>query len=189
LVRDRLPKAFRGNYAIRSVGRVTREETEHYVADQLGHHQMADPRVQRRLERFQIVRPEVDLTQPQRTSHGLFWYNLHVVLVHQAREMEIREDVLGRVRDMILRVANAKGYLLSRAGILADHVHLVLGGPIEVAPDEIALAFLNNLAYVQGMRPVHQFGAFIGTVGEYTTGALDSETSLCGDEFRGGRVA
>ena len=124
-----------------------------------------------------------------RVSHGLFWYNLHVVLVHQAREMEIREDVLGRVRDMILRVANAKGYLLSRAGILADHVHLVLGGPIEVAPDEIALAFLNNLAYVQGMRPVHQFGAFIGTVGEYTTGALDSETSLCGDEFRGGRVA
>jgi hypothetical protein len=39
------------------------------------------------------------------------------------------------------------------------------------------------------MRPVHQFGAFIGTVGEYTTGALDSETSLCGDEFRGGGVA
>lgn len=189
LVRDRLPKAFRGNYAIRSVGRVTRGEIERYVADQLGHHQMADPRVQRRLEQFQIVRPEVDLSLPQRTSHGLFWYNLHVVLVHQSRGKEIREDVLGRVRAMILRASDCKKYLMSCAGILADHVHLVLGGPIEVAPDEIALGFLNNLAYVQGMRPVYQYGAFVGTVGEYTTGALDSETSLHGDELRGGGAA
>jgi hypothetical protein len=45
LVRDRRPKAFRGNDAIRSVGRVTREAIERYVAEQLGHHQMADPRV------------------------------------------------------------------------------------------------------------------------------------------------
>lgn len=186
LVRHRRPKAFRGNYAIRSVGRVTREAIERYVADQLGHHQMADARVQRRFEQFQIERPEVDLSQPQRTSHGLFWYNLHVVLVHQSRGMEIREDVLARVREMILRASEAKRYLLSRAGILADHLHLVLGCPIEVAPDEVVLGFLNNLAYAHGMRPIYQYGAFVGTVGEYTTGALDSETPHQEDELRGG---
>jgi REP element-mobilizing transposase RayT len=72
---------------------------------------------------------------------------------------------------MIVRVCEGKGYRLSRAGILADHVHLVLGCPIEVAPDEVVLAFLNNLAFVQGMRPIYQFGGFVGTVGEYTTNA------------------
>ena len=57
------------------------------------------------------------------------------------------------------------------AGILADHVHLVLGCAIQVAPDEVVLGFLNNLAFVQGMRPIYQFGGFVGTVGEYTTNA------------------
>jgi REP element-mobilizing transposase RayT len=53
-VRDRFPKAWKGNYGIRSVGHVTRETVENYVASQLGHHQMADPRIQDRLQRFQI---------------------------------------------------------------------------------------------------------------------------------------
>jgi REP element-mobilizing transposase RayT len=189
LVRDRLPKAFKGNYAIRSVGNVARESVERYAADQLGHHRMADPRVQARLARFQIERPEIDLSQPRRTSHGVYWYNLHLVLVHQERLPEIREEVLERIRDMIIRASDTKGYLLSRAGILADHVHLVLGCPIEVAPDEVALGFLNNLAYVHGMRPVYQYGGFIGTVGEYTMGAMDSETPPHGDKHRGGRDA
>jgi hypothetical protein len=113
-------------------------------------------------------------------------HNLHVVLVHRERWNEVREDVLASVRDMVVRAAEAKGYLLSRAGVLADHVHLLLGCPIDVAPDEVALGFLNNLAFAQGMRPVYQYGAFVGTVGEYTTGALKSETPPRGDESHGG---
>jgi REP element-mobilizing transposase RayT len=172
LIRERLPKAFHGNYAIRSVGNVTRETVEAYVADQLGHHQMADPRVQDRLGRYQIRCPDVDLRQPERTSHGTYWYNLHLVLVHRERWTEVREDVLQKAHDMILRSCEAKGYRLSRAGILADHVHLLLGCPIEVAPDEVALGFLNNLAYAHGMKPIYQYGGFVGTVGEYTTKAM-----------------
>jgi len=185
-VRDERPKALKGNYAIRSVGRVTREVVEKYVASQLDHHKMADPRVQALLERFQICRPDMDLSQPRGTSSGIFWYNLHLVLVHRERWNEVREDVLGAVHDMIVRVADAKGHLLSRAGVLADHVHLLLGCPIDVAPDEVALGFLNNLAFAQGMRPVYQYGAFVGTVGDYTTAALKSGTSPRGDEPRGG---
>ena len=172
LVRQRLPKAFHGNYAIRSVGSVPRETVEAYVADQLGHHKMADPRVQDRFTRYQIERPELDLSQPQRTSHGTYWYNLHMVLVHQERWAEVRDDVLQRVHDMIIRSSDTKGYRLSRAGILADHVHLVLGCPIEAAPDEVALGFLNNLAFVHGMTPIYQYGGFVGTVGEYTMKAM-----------------
>jgi REP element-mobilizing transposase RayT len=171
LVRQRLPKAFHGNYAIRSVGHVTRECIEAYVADQLGHHRMADARIQARFSRYQIERPAMDLSQPQRTSHGMYWHNLHVVLVHQERWMEVREDVLQRVHDMVLRACDAKGYRLSRASILADHLHLLLGCPIEAAADEVVLGFLNNLAFAQGMRPIYQFGGFVATVGEYTTNA------------------
>lgn len=185
-VREQRPKALKGNYASRSVGRVTREVVESYVASQLDHHQMADPRVQKLLERFQIHRPDVDLSQPRRTSSGVYWYNLHLVLVHRERWNVVREDVLAAVRDMIARAAEGKGYLLSRAGILADHVHLLLGCPIDMAPDEVALGFLNNLAFAQGMRPVYQYGAFVGTVGEYTTAAMKSETPPRGDEPHGG---
>ncbi len=185
-VRDAKPKALKGNYGIRSFGQVKRAVIENYVASQLDHHQMADPRMQTRLAQFQIECPAVDLSQPRKTSHGVYWYNLHVVLVHRQRWNEIREDVLGRVREMILKCSASKGYLLSRAGILADHVHLVLGCPIEVVPADVALGFLNNLAYVHGMKPVFQYGAFVGTVGEYDCRAVTSETSPHGHKARGG---
>lgn len=176
LVREKVPKAWRRNFAIRSVGRVTRRVVEGYVASQLKHHPMADSRVRERLHRLQVVRPEVDLSKPRRTSHGLYWYNLHVVLVHSERWAEIREEVLRRIGAMILKSSDAKGYDLSRAGILPDHLHLVLGCPLNAAPADIALGFMNNLAYVQGMRPIYQFGAFVGTVGEYDHRALSTET-------------
>ena len=44
LVRDEWPKAFRGNYSLRSFGKTTREAVENYVAGQVDHHPMADPR-------------------------------------------------------------------------------------------------------------------------------------------------
>ena len=37
------------------------------------------------------------------------------------------------------------------------------------------LAFLNNLAFVHGMKPVFQFGAYVGTFGEYHQGAVVSD--------------
>ncbi|MEX2137732.1 MAG: transposase [Pirellulales bacterium] len=186
LVRDRWPKALKRNYALRSFGHVTRELVEAYVASQLGHHQMADPRVQERLRRFQIRHSEVDLSQPRQTSHGLYWYNLHIVLVHRDRWSETREDVLQRVHDMILKVCGAKDWLLSRAAVLTDHVHLALGCTIDVAPVDVALSFLNNLAYVHGIRPVYQFGGFLGTFGEYDQRAVKSQTPPHPDKQGGG---
>lgn len=172
LVRDRAPKALRRNYSLRSFGQVKRSTVEQYVDSQLDHHRMADPRVQERLARYQIHREEVDLSRPRQGSHGIYWYNLHVVLVHCERWREVREDVLGRVQAMIIGACETKGWLLSRAGILADHVHIVLGCSLSVAPLDVGLSFLNNLAYAHGMRPVFQFGGYLGTVGEYDQGAV-----------------
>lgn len=172
LIRERKPKPFKGNFSIRSIGNATRESVEKYVADQLGHHKMADPDVQARLEQYQVICPEVDLSQMQRTSHGVYWYNLHLVFVHRERWNEVRHAILARVQSMVLAVAKKKSYRLARAGILSDHVHLVLGCQSDASPNDVALGFLNNLAFAHGMKPVYQFSGFVGTVGEYTNNAF-----------------
>ncbi len=174
LVRNQYLKPFKRNFAIRSVGHVTRKIVEQYVASQLNHHQMADPHVHERLLKYQFADPAVDLSRQQFTSHGLYWYVLHIVIVHRERLVQVDPAVLGKVRETILVICRAKQYRLSRAGILADHIHLALGCPFGASPAEVALAFLNNLAYAQGMKTVYQYGAYLGTVGEYDLGAIDN---------------
>lgn len=100
LIGSQMSKAFQRNYAIRSVGEVTRSVVEKYVTDQLGHHRMADPRVQQMLSKYQRTY-DVDLKAPVISSHGEYWYNLHVVLVNEERWMEIREAVLDSLAAMI----------------------------------------------------------------------------------------
>ena len=48
------------------------------------------------------------MSRPQKTSHGIYWYNLHVAFVHRERWMEVREEVLQRVHDMIVRVCEGR---------------------------------------------------------------------------------
>ncbi len=175
LVRQARPKALQRNYALRSIGSATRTAVEAYIASQPKHHSMADDRVQQALERAQIIHPGVDLSQPRSTAHGIYWYNLHIVLVHQGRWAEVREVVLGRIRRMIEGFCRAKDYALSRAGILADHVHLAVGCPLEATPSGVALGLLNNLAYLHDMKAVFQFGAYVGTFGEDHQGAVRSD--------------
>jgi REP element-mobilizing transposase RayT len=172
LLREQLPKAFRRNYSIHSVGSANLAAVEAYVATQLRHHRMADQRVQLRLAKQQIHCPEVDLSLPMRGSHGEYHYNLHVVLVHAERWAEIRDDALKAIHEMVQKASRAKGHRLCRAGILADHVHLLLGCNLAESPQEVALGYLNNLAYAQQMRPVYQYGFYVGTVGEYDLGAI-----------------
>ena len=172
LVRGERPKAFQRNYCLRSVGSVTREDVENYVRAQPGHHPMADPRVQAIFERNQICNPQVDLSRPRQGDHAIYWYNLHIVLVHAERFREVCEERIAARRAMIIGVCEKQGYLLSRAGIVSDHVHLTLGGVPNQSPGEIAVRFMNNLAYRDGMKRVFEFGYYVGTFGEYDLGAI-----------------
>ena len=172
LIRRDLPRAFRRNYGISSVGPARHEAIVNYVGSQVSHHPMADERVQQRLTAYQITCPQVDLAAPRRSSHGEFLHNLHLVLVHEGRWCEVRDEVLGRVHSMILRASRQKGHLLARAGIVPDHVHLALGCGVTEAPLEVALGYLNNLAYAHGMKPVYQKGFYVGTFGAYDLGAI-----------------
>jgi REP element-mobilizing transposase RayT len=172
LVRGERPKAFQRNYCLRSIGSVTREDVENYVRGQPGHHPMADPRVQAIFERNQICNPDVDLSRPRQGDHAIYWYNLHVVMVHADRFREVREERIAARRGMIIGASKKQGYLLSGGGIVSDHVHLTLGGVPNQSPGEIAVRFMNNLAYCDGMKPVFQFRYYVGTFGEYDLGAI-----------------
>lgn len=172
LIRQEMPNAFRRNYGLRSIGSTKREKLERYLELQLKHHPMADPRVQQQLNNYQIRCPDVDLSQPRRTSHAVYWYNLHLVVVNDWRYMEIRHEVLLAFREMIQKVSRARQHYLSRAAIVPDHIHLTLSCNLEESPQDVALSYMNNLAYTCEMKPVFKFSYFAGTFSEYDLGVI-----------------
>ena len=61
LLSGKPPRPLKRNYAIRSIGKATRENVEHYIERQLDYHPMADEKVQHRFAKYQITREDVDL--------------------------------------------------------------------------------------------------------------------------------
>jgi len=172
IVREAMPKAFRRNYGLRSIGSAKRDVVEAYISGQVEHHPMADERVQARLPKHQREFPGVDLSVPRGSAHGRYWYNLHVVLANEGRWMEIEKETLRRLGATIERAAEKHGHALSRMAILPDHTHLALGCPEEQSPEEVALGYMNNCAHACGMKPVLQHSYYVGTFGEYDLGAV-----------------
>ena len=64
-------------------------------------------------------------------------------------------------------VAAKKACELSRVSFMPDHVHAAMRANAALSPEEIALAFQNNLAYVLGQRRVWEDTYYVGTFGEY----------------------
>ncbi len=172
LLREDSPKALRRNYWLRSIGSATRETVQQYVRTQQDHHQMADARVQQALGRYRMTDSEVRLEEQTITAHARHWYNLHLVLVSAGRWMEIDHGVLGRSFSMARRLAERHGFAVAELTFLADHLHVLLRPRASWTPEAVALCYLSNLAYVQDMRPVYQFGYYAGTCGEYDRGAV-----------------
>jgi REP element-mobilizing transposase RayT len=172
LVRAKLPKAFHRNYSIISVGSGNQKAIEGYVASQLQHHRMPDPRVDAMLAAYQFADEALDLGRPRHSSHGEFIFNLHLVAVNEQRFAEVSDECCRRTLEVVKGVARKKHHLLSRIGLLVDHVHWTVGCGIDEAPLDVGLGYLNNLAFAHGMRPLFQFGFYAGTFGPYDMGAV-----------------
>jgi REP element-mobilizing transposase RayT len=172
LIRSTAPRAFRRNYSLRSIGSTRRDKLDHYLATQLQRHRPADPRVESRLAKYQLHHPEVDLSQETRTSHAIYWYNLHLVFVNDERWREIRHEILQSLSNMIERVSRAKRHRLSRAAIVPDHMHLTMRCGLEESPEEVALAYMNNLAHACGGKPVFKYSYYAGGFSEYDLGVI-----------------
>jgi REP element-mobilizing transposase RayT len=164
--------SFSRKVGVRTLGDPTRAQVEAYIQGQITRHDVADARFREGLQRLMVVRPEIDLSLPTETNSGRYWYNLHLVFVGSERFRIGELATLGKVRDGILRICEKKGYGLSTAAVLPDHVHLALRGSIGQSPETIALSFLNNLAFVLGQRLLWEAGYYAGTFGEYGMAAV-----------------
>lgn len=172
IVRSLFPRAFQRNYDLRSIGSTTREKAEAYVAAQLNHHQVSDSRLRAALSELQIINPEVNLERPQFSRRARHSCNLHLVFVHNWRISESSIEVWTKVREILRRSATAKGWQLSRAGFVPDHIHLTLSFTMDWSPLEVALSCMNNISFAHGMTPVLMPSCYVGTIGEYDLGAI-----------------
>jgi hypothetical protein len=99
-------------------------------------------------------------------------YNLQVVIENAGDYHTIDNGVLSDMRSMILRMSEAKQWLLARIGLVSNHVHVSVGPKLADSPESVALAIMNNLAFVQGMKPVFRFSYYVGTFGPYDRNAV-----------------
>ncbi len=171
LVREALPMAFRRNYGLRSVGEAGADVVDRYVRGQTAHHPMADPGVQQQFEALGIDEG-ADLKMPRVGGHAQFLHNLHVVLVHRDREKELHQALLEQRRSRVLAIAAKKGHLVGRGQLLADHLHVMLGCALTESPQQVALGYMNNLSFGEGMKPLFEFSYYVGTFGEYDLDAV-----------------
>ena len=178
ILRQDRARAFQRNYDLRSVGSTNTDKVQAYVAAQLMQHPPASAVEEATFRDLQWSDPEVDLNRPRFTAHGRYSCNLHLVLVHADRRAESRQGTWVSVRNIIRRASAEKKHLLSRIGIVPDHLHLTLGTHADEAPSEVALSYMNNIAYVCDMRPVLMNGCYIGGFGKYDLGAIHETESF-----------
>ena len=157
---------------MQSIGENHREDVEAYIAGQIANESWADPRIMEILAPFTVVNPNVDLSAPTATASGRYWYNLHLVLVTERRWRNSDVPWLTKIRDQSFAIAEKKGHGISRLSVMPEHVHFSLRGNIEHSPEEIALAFQNNLSYCLAKCRVWRETYYVGTFGEYDMNAV-----------------
>ncbi len=163
--------AFSRKVSLRAFGHNRGAVVERYVRDQLEHVDLADPRYRKTLASVAVNDPAVDLSVPAISSHGRYWYGLHVVFVVSSRYRVGNHDFLDRLRARVLEAAVAQDCALKRLAIMPDHMHLALRGNPTLSPSEIAVGLQNSTADVAGMQ-LWEEEFYVGTFGDYDHGAV-----------------
>lgn len=166
------PVQFSRKLSLRSIGENCTDDVEQYIRNQVANAAYADRSFANRLKQFTVADSAVVLSQPTETDSGRYWYNLHVVLVTEDRYERGDEPWLAKIRDQSIAVARKKGHTISCLSVMPDHLHLALRANIECSPQEIALAFQNNLAYALGQIRVWRHTYYAGTFSEYDMQAV-----------------
>jgi REP element-mobilizing transposase RayT len=163
---------FRRNYSIAGVGEAHCRELDHYIANQPDRHAMADRRVQQQLAELQFHDPAVDLCRIRTTSHGQYVYGLQVVVENELGWHETRREILNESLETIRAVAKKSDWLLSRIGIVTNHLHVLLGPAITDSAETVALSLMNSLAFTQNSKPILRHSYYVGTFGKYDRNAI-----------------
>ncbi len=167
---------FRRKVSFRTLGDNTRETVENYIDRQADKSDYVDPRFKRLLGNFTLTDKNIHLSEASQTTHGHYWYNIHLVIVIEDRRFPItKKENLSRLPGACMAIARKKGYAVSHLSVMPDHLHLAVRGAVDQSPEEIALAFLNNLSYVLGYNRCWSWEYYVGTFSEYTLRALRGE--------------
>ena len=161
-------------YFVRSVGKVNLSMVRQYIARQAEHHGYS-PRVFIPVVRYRHPSPP-QLSMP----HVAFDVNYHIVLASQYRESLFDPVLAEAVLKYWHRVAEVKEFVLHRATILPDHVHLLIATTPKVSAEQCVLTVMNNTwAYltkhfwgalkVLKTWDVWQRSYYVSTVGAATT--------------------
>jgi REP element-mobilizing transposase RayT len=172
------PVKFKRNFAMKTLGENSRPTVERYIREQVDKAEFADPRFADMLERFTLEDDTVDLSKATCTKRGLYWYNLHLVLSTHPGLTIVDEASLRTIFDGCRRIARSKGHKISRLAIMPDHLHCSLRGHIDHSPGEIALGFMNNLAYLLGHEAIWRPSYYVGSFGDYDMGAVRSGSGM-----------
>ncbi len=166
------PVAFCRKVAFRSIGENRREQVEAYIGGQVAKEQFVDDRFEEFIKRFTVANADVRLQEPSETERGRYWYNLHVVLVTESRMRFTDETSLRLMAETCDKIAIKKAYGISRRSVMPDHIHLSLRGYVEHSPENVALSFMNNIAFAFGQKAIFRPSYYVGTFGEYDMGAV-----------------
>jgi REP element-mobilizing transposase RayT len=163
---------FSRKVAVRAVGDNTTADVERYIEHQVPKERFVDTRFETEMEQYTVVCPEVDLREASESLQGRYWYNLHIVLIVADRDRVVDRKTLTTLRDGALRIAAKKACTIARLAVMPDHMHVALRGDIRQSPQEIALSFQNNLAYLLGQKRLWNDGFYVGSFGEYRFNAI-----------------
>lgn len=164
--------SFSRKVSMGSVGDTCREDVERYLARQVAEARFVDSSFAELLERYSTFDRATDLSEPVATKSGRYVYNLHLVLVARESHCFADEEQLERLYEQGLAVAEVKEHRLAALSVMPDHVHLALGGDIRKTPEEMALCYMNNLAWAVGQKEIWRPSYYAGTFGEYDMWAV-----------------
>jgi len=155
-------EGFSRKVSVRSVGRNRTEDVRTYLARQVEKEHFADPAFEAMMRQFTVVGPNVDLAVPDASARGRYWYNLHLVLVVVERCRIVDSQRLGTIRDWCFKIAQKKGHRIALLSVMPDHLHVAMRANRDHSPQEIALAFQNNLAFAVGQTRIWNDGFYGG---------------------------
>jgi REP element-mobilizing transposase RayT len=169
---------FSRKVSMRTVGDTKTAAVERYIENQAVNEDLADPEFRKFLERFTVINEGVDLELPAKTNSGRYWYNLHLVFVLRKKFWLTDAVQLGKLRDGCLRIAELKDHRISRLAVMPDHLHIALRGNTAVSPEDIALNFMNNLAFLLRQDGLWQPSYYVGGFAEYDMDAIRRHSVL-----------
>ncbi len=166
------PVRFSRKIAFRSLGENVDRSVEGYVRKQVRKEGFVDPRYVAKMDAFTVENDAVELSDPVATASGRYWFGLHLVVVMAGRRRLVDYELMGKIRDTCLAIGRKKGCGIKAVSVMPDHVHVAVKGNIELSPEEIALSYLNNLAFVMGRNRVWKDEYYVGTFSKYGMGTI-----------------